>query len=49
MKGSHERVGMATSIKRNEKNLKEQLQSILMNNSYIELCLLLVHGHGTMS
>lgn len=50
MKGSHERVGMATKIKRNgKKSVKEQLQSSLMNNSYIELSLLLVYGHGTMS
>lgn len=50
MKGSHERVGMATNIKRNgKKSVKEQLQSSLMNNSYIELSLLLFHGHGTMS
>lgn len=32
-----------------KKSVKEQLQSSLMNNSYIELSLLLVHGHGTMS
>lgn len=32
-----------------KKSVKEQLQSSLMNNSYIELSLLLFHGHGAMS